>query len=290
MIRIPRKHAVRLLMLTSFYSAAALAGAPSDPIYASINDETSITRSALQQHASSNPYLMPYMGIPGGPMKILDDMIKMRVLQLEGKRIGHPDHGEMAGGATGFAISLKQRLAPRCEDGSEEEVRRYFLSNQQAFSTPLFLRLNRYGKRTTPETREAVEKHLAEVVEQLRAGKTNFATLAPNSDDDVSKAKGGDIGFVADNDPLNPVMTRLRQTAVGNVVDPLQQGNMAFIYQVTAKREPVTAKFDEIKAEVVTAQRDACSKERTDKLFSELYERWKVKVLVKDISVKPGED
>lgn len=284
-----RKYAHLGLLLCGF-STAVLADTPSDPVYASINDQIKITRTALQQYAMSNPYLMPHLSVPGGPMKILDDMIKMQVLRLEGERIGQPNHGEMAGGATGFAISVKQRLAPRCEDGSDAEVQRYYQANLPAFSTPLFIRLNRYGKRTTPETKEAVEKYLADVVDQLRAGKTSFSALAVDSDDDISKAKGGDIGFVADNSPQNPVMEKLRQAGVGEVLGPLYQGNMAFVYQVTARREPVAAKYEEIRKEVTDAQRDACSKERTDKLFAELYERWKVKVLVKDISVKPGEN
>lgn len=284
-----KKYAYTFLLLAGI-SDAGLADVPSDPLYATINDDIKISRSTLHQHAMSNPYMTPYLAIPGGPMKILDDMIKMEVLSLEGARIGQPNHGEMAGGATGFAIAVKQRLAPRCEDGSEAEAQRYYQDNLQAFSTPLYLRLSRYGKRTTPETKAAVEKQLVEVVEQLRAGKTSFAALAPESDDDVGKTKGGDIGFVADNAPQNPVMERLRQATVGEVVGPLYQGSTAFVYQVTAMREPVAAKYEEIRKEVADAQRDACSKDRADKLFAELYERWKVKVLVKDISVKPGEN
>lgn len=284
------KYTYLILLIAGNFSSAVFAAAPNDPLYATINDQIMITRSVLRQYGISNPYMLPYLSIPGGPMKILDDMIKMQVLKLEGERIGQPNHGEMAGGLAGFAISVKQRLAPRCEDGSEEEVHRYFLSNPQAFSTPLFLRLNRYGIRTSPETKEAVEQQLAKEAEQLRLEKTSFVALAQHSDDDVSKAKGGDIGFVADSDLNNPVMTRLRKMAVGEVVGPIYQGNMAFIYQVTDRREPVAARYEEIQKDVVAAQRDACSKERTDKLFAELYERWKVKVLVKDISVKPGED
>ncbi len=257
---------------------------------ATINDEIRITKLDLRNYATSNPYLLPQLGVQGGPMRVLDDMIKIRLLALEGQRIGQPDHGDQAGGAAGYAIAVRNRLAPSCAEATDKDALDYYQANPDKFSTPPYLRLNRYALNFTPDNRKEVEARLAELSRRLSRKETSFAEIATTSDDEISRERNGNIGFVPDNDPVNPVMARLRQAKTGEIVGPVEQGRMLFLYQVTDRREPITADFESVRKDAAVDQQAYCTRLRTDALFKELKERWKVKILVEDISVRPGED
>lgn len=277
-----------LFTLISLYAASFSANicaesVDDNPALATIGKDIILKKNDVISHARPAPNLYTYLTIPGGPKRILDDLIKTRLLILEGQRLGMPRPGPNEGGDTAYTIAVRLRLAPRCSTPSEETVRAFYDANPGEFSTPLFMRLNRFGLSWDAENRRTVTNRLHNLSSRLSNGEISFATLASESDDDYGKQRGGDIGFLAFDDTSNSIMAELSRSTVGQIVGPVEQGGLLYLYQVTARREPVLEAYENIKAAVAQKQQAECYNQRTNAMFSELKERWPVKILVENI-------
>lgn len=254
-----------------------------NPVLATIGTDYTVSKVDLISYARPLPNLFPYLTIPGGPRRILDDMIKTRLLINEGLRLGMPRPGPESGGDTAYAIAVRLRLAPRCAAPDESTVRAYYDAHPEQFSSPAFLRLNRFGLRFTPENREAVSARLQALVGNLVRGETSFAALAPDSDDEFGKSRAGDLGFVAQEDTSSPITAELLKAKIGQIVGPLEQGDMLYLYQITARRDGVLEPYAGIRANVAEKQQQACYTQRVNEMFETLKQRWPVKYLLDDI-------
>lgn len=100
-------------------------------------------------------------------------------------------------------------------------------------SADSFIRTNRIQLNFNDEnigTRRAAANDIAA---QLRAG-ADFSDFLGQSDDRVSAARGGDLGFVARGDLDNTLATPLFRASVGSIVGPIQFEGAFHIFQVVA--------------------------------------------------------
>ncbi|MFN3398175.1 MAG: peptidylprolyl isomerase [Sulfurimicrobium sp.] len=272
-----------LALALLIHQPALAAREASNPVLATVA-EHAITKQDLLNYGRESPYLLPYLGIPGGPMRILKDMINERLLILEGGRLGIAQ-GEQSDPA--FAYQIRGYLAPPCPIPDDSAARAFYDAHPEKFSTPLFLRLNRAGFRFSPHNEAEISQRLAVLRERLSRGENTFAAAAAQGDDDIGKARSGDLGFLPYDNPDNPVMSELSAAPIGQIVGPVKQQDMLYLYQVTARREPILAPYPQVRNEAATQQREDCSKQKFDKLFEELKQRWPVKMLVDEIDVRP---
>lgn len=254
-----------------------------NPALATIGDNLTITKFDVLNYARPLPNLYPYLTIPGGPKRILEDMIRTRLLIMEGERLGMPRPGAESGGDTAYAIAVRLRLAPRCAPPDETAARTYFNAHPEQFSTPLFLRLNRFGLKYTPENREKINARLQSLAAQLSKGEVTFAAIAADSDDEFDRFRKGDLGYVAQDDASNPIMAELAKAGTGQVIGPLEQGEMLYLYQITGRREPLPESYENIKAVVAEKQQTDCYRQRVETMFDTLKQRWPVKILLDNI-------
>lgn len=260
-----------------------------DVVIATIGDNISITKQELINYGRSLPHLVAYLGIPGGPMRILDDMIKQQLLVLEGKRLGmdQPDLTNI-GGNTGLAISVRLRLAPRCSQPDDNTVKAYYLAHPEMFSTPLLLNLNRFGLSFTPENEAYVFNKMSSIKDKLLKGEITFLTIASESDDEIDRARHGNIGFISADDMRNPIIQELTNSLPKQIVGPVKQKNRLYLYQVIDRREPLLAPYESnIKQDVANMQQEECYQTRVDDMFTTLKQRWPVKILIEDIGIHP---
>lgn len=278
-------HLLALVLVTFLAShAKAESGNPEETI--AMVGAVAITRQDLLDYARP-PIMRPYLNIPGGPMRILDNMIKERLLVLEGERLGMPKLDSAEGGDSAYAISVRLRKAPRCAPPDETTAKAFYDGHPGKFSTPLYLRLNRYGLRFSPQNESTISEKLLALKRDITAGVTNFTALSDLSEDEIGRTRHGDIGYLPYDDPTNPIMSTLSLAQIGQVIGPLKQKDMLFLYQVTARREPVLTPYDSIKNEVSAAQQEECYSQKLDALFTELKQRWPVKILTEDITPNP---
>lgn len=254
-----------------------------NPSLATIGTDITLTKSDVINHARPAPNLYPYLTIPGGPRRILEDLIQTRLLILEGLRLGMTRPAQENGGDTAFTIAVRLRLAPRCAPPGEEATKAFYDAHPEKFSTPPFLRLNRFGLRFTPENREALTSRLQTLATRLAQGETTFAAIAPVSDDEFGKLRAGDLGFVAQDDPSNPIMAGLAKANNSQIVGPLEQGEMLYLYQITARREAMLEPYEGIRMAVAEKQQAACYSQRVETMFEALKQRWPVKILVDNV-------
>lgn len=280
-----------LLVLLAVQPLGIIAAQEQEPVTLATVAGEPITDQDLVRYARSMPLLTAYLGAPGGPMRILDNMIKERLLILEGERLGIPRPSEAQGGESAYLLRVRKALMKPCPEPTEASARAYYQAYPEDFSTSLYLRLRRIGLVVTPETEAEVKQRLEQLRRRIESGEIGFAEAAEKvSQDPMGKGRGGDIGFVPDTDPDNPLMAMLRTAKEGEIVGPLRQQDMVYLYQVTDRREPILEPYATAKEHAPEKQRQACRQQALQEVFAELKKRWQVEVLVEDIAIWPEGD
>lgn len=275
-----------VLLLTTALGVAAASGDPrtkaADPdqraqeVLAVVAGEP-ITVQALRAYAMTHPLVGGYLAVPGQGHVVLEDMIAMRLFLKEGERAGIPRDPDMNDERYYHRVRLE--LVPPCPEPDEEALRTHYERHKHRYSTPTYLRLRRIGlKAATPEQRERARARLRELRSQILEGKENFAAAAERWTEDVlGKGRGGDVGFVPFEDPEDPFLKRLGALEDGGVSEPLVQGDYVFIYQVTARRDPIPTPYEDLDpAKLREDYARACYDERFLAKVEELKRRWDV--------------
>lgn len=245
-----------------------------------------ITDQDIVHYARGQPLIAPYLSIPRGPMRILDNMIKERLLLLEGQRLGMPKPAEHEGGEVAYLAQIRKALVKPCPEATEEQVRAFYDAHPELFSTPLFLRLSRIGIQTKSGEAQAVAK-LREIQGRIQRGELTFAAAATaHSEDPLGRERAGDIGFLP-VEAGNAILDQLQQAKRDEIVGPVQEQGMAYLYQVTDRREPILEPYTTARTQAVQEQARDCRQRALDDVFTELKKRWPVAILVRDIGITP---
>lgn len=255
-------------------------------------DGQAITMHDFRQYARASAILFGQLSIPGGPMQVLDIMLQERLLQLEGKRRGIEADDEAAEKDPRlYARQVYNALLPPCPEPDAQAARAFYDAHPERFSTPLFLRLERIGLRSDADSRAANTARLEQLKQRILQGEIDFASAEKQYNEDAeSRERAGDIGYVAVRDPDAPFWRPLVKAAINDIVGPLQEKDMVFLYRVTHRREPILEPYDTAKEKAAKAQRSACESAAANALFAELSRRWPVEIKVDDISLFPKQE
>lgn len=100
---------------------------------------------------------------------------------------------------------------------------------------------------------DAAARKAAEVYEQLRKG-ADFATVAvARSEDTLTAARGGSLGFIGANAPGVPSATQQRLSALseGAVMEPIKSGDSWYIFKLDRRFErDREVRLDEVRADI----------------------------------------
>jgi parvulin-like peptidyl-prolyl isomerase len=162
---------------------------------------------------------------------------------------------------------------PPPEYPSEDEVKAFYESNKSAFATPaqykvaqIFLSLPESSDKTKVETTEKAQ----DLVAQLQKG-GDFAALARElSGHAESAAKGGDMGWVAENQLIPEIRTVLNQLAPGKVGGPAKSAQGLHIVKLVEKKDAATRPIAEARQSIVATLRYRKARENERKYFDEL--------------------
>lgn len=87
------------------------------------------------------------------------------------------------------------------------------------------------------ENRENVEQQANELLQRTRDGE-NFATLARNYSDDSQRAqRGGEVGFISQDDRDAPIGGAIFTAAIGEYIGPFESDNSFYIYEVVDRSD-----------------------------------------------------
>lgn len=248
--------------------------AAEEPVLAEV-DGQKIRASQVRAYVKIRPLLAGYLltGYPGWK-QVLQDLIILRLLNLEGERLGIPKEAEDDEDL--YALRVKRNLQPPCAKPDEKEAKRFYKSHPELFSTPAFVRLQRIELPTSVqiEGQDALA-FLQAATEQVRKGRVSLGDLARRCPSQCLH----DLGFVRTDGLVgleDRALAELQTAEVGEVVGPLKVGEWVYLYQVTARREPILTPWGQAKAEAAEVALRFCQTEAFAKLKGELYRRYRV--------------
>lgn len=170
-----------------------------------------------------------------------------------------------------------------------EEVRSYYEAHKVDFEQPtrnrgsiVFLR-SRAG--AGGENRRALRQRAEGLVQDLVEGHKTFAEIAwQHSDDNWSRKRGGDIGWVTPGQK-NYRLEQSALEALANIERPktrprvVETGRGIYLVQVTDRREPTTSLFEHARGSI--RQQLLVTKQRTysDAEYAKLKSRYSIEIL-----------
>jgi peptidylprolyl isomerase len=146
---------------------------------------------------------------------------------------------------------------------SETELRAAYEANKVEFTLPRRYRV--------AQIYVAAEDKAAQLAQQARAPKADFAALARASSEHAeSAARGGDMGWLADGQMLPEVARALGGMKPGEVSAPVRSASGWHIVKLLETREPETRSFEELRAELAAALRLRRAQENERRHYDEL--------------------
>lgn len=168
---------------------------------------------------------------------------------------------------------IVERLSTQGVTVSDAEVRAAFEKEASAFGEPERVRVSQI----LTKTRSAAD----EVYRELAAG-ADFAALARRrSEDPISRAKGGDIGYLAPESNLSqPLKSALLRLQPGEVSQPIETPLGYYIFKATERVAARPARFAD-HAEAIRARLLAERARSTDDVVALLRRKAKIELLWK---------
>jgi peptidyl-prolyl cis-trans isomerase D len=133
---------------------------------------------------------------------------------------------------------------------SPEDIQRSYEDNQQQYSTPEQVRASHILLKTEGKDEAAVKKQAEDLLAKVRAG-GNFAQLATQySEDEVSKAKGGDLDYFNKGQMVPEFDKAAFSMSPGQISDLVKTQYGFHIIQVMDKKAATTKPLAEVRAQI----------------------------------------
>ncbi len=243
-------------------------------VLAKIGD-TPITLGELVEFGKSSPTFYGFLEIPGGPEKLLRELVLERLLLLEGKAQGIPEPANHE--KTLYLLRIKRELLPPLPPVTEKEAKEYYRKHIEEFSTPLLLRLSQIKVYYNDKNREKAIQKIKKAQEELKKGIPFEKVAEKFSEEPISRSRGGDIGFVPSTSLGSKEVTdEILKLQVGELSRILTIGNSFTIVRLTDRREPIIDPFDRVREIAIEKAKKAREKERLEKLRARLEKKYHV--------------
>ena len=239
-----------------------------------------ITLQELVGFARGAPNLNSYLQVPGGPEKILEEMIWRNLFILEGRDRGIPEPTEDEGGKELYVLRVKNRLVPDFPPLTEADVCRFYTEHPEEFSTPLMLRVSQVKVFIRNGNEAQARKQIETALKALDSGRPFEEIARQYSEDVFSKERDGDLGFIPmENIDLPELEQTLRALPMGRISDVVRVGQAFAIYKITDRRDPVLDPYDQVSDLARKKAGQYRKKEALGKLRKELEAKWGVTYL-----------
>jgi len=246
-------------------------------VLAKIGD-TPITVGELVKFAKSSPTFYGFLQIPGGPDRLVRELVLEKLLIKEGKALKIPEPTDQ--NESLYLLKVKKKLLPPLPPITEEEAKRYYQEHPEEFSTPLYLRLSQIKVYFDEKNRKQARKKIEKALKELKNG-VPFATVVKRfSEEPISRDRGGDIGFIPSTSiGTEEVRDKILELKKGQISDILVIGNSFTIVMLTDKREPITDPYQRVKELAKEKAIQAREKARLERLRSRLEKKYRVTYL-----------
>jgi peptidyl-prolyl cis-trans isomerase C len=137
---------------------------------------------------------------------------------------------------------------------TEDDMRLYYKAHEDDFKTPEMVRVRdiliRVGKSASDEMKKKAEDKAEDILKRIKSGE-DFAKLASEfSDDQHSRKKGGEIGFIT-KDRVTPDLGKVAFSLKVGEVSPVFETSFGFhILKVEERKEAVLEPFEKVEGKV----------------------------------------
>lgn len=261
----------------------------SNELLATVDGEK-ITLTDLRNFANSASSLKTYLSIPNGSEKLLNLLIDQKLLIKEGKlRNIEPPKDIPSENDMLYAQWVRGKLTPACEPADEQELQQFYQDNPKLFSTPYYVRVKRLSRKAkTAEETEQAEQLIKEIRSKLEKNEMSFSKAVEQySQDELSKARAGELGYLPISDERNPVFSQFINAKIGDFVGPIiEQTGLVNLYLISARREPILDSYEAVADILPEEYMKYCNKTNYSELIKSLKKKWPVEIVIETSSAK----
>ena len=161
---------------------------------------------------------------------------------------------------------------------SEEEIKKAYEANKSAFPAPAQYNLAQIflwsSENADKQAAAAVQKKAADLAAKARTKGTDFAQLAKESSDHKDTApKGGDLGWLAENQILPEIRAVAEKMEKGDVSMAIRSPTGWHIVKLIDKKPPSTRPLPEVRDAIVNQMRLRRAQELERKYMEEMVAR-----------------
>lgn len=264
-------------------------------MHGSVSDEkmSKIRAEALQKLIDIE---LKYQDARAKGMKITDDdieaEIKARSTKFKSEKEFKAAVDDAGFDKKGFARFVERGLlSDRIRKAEIEDkititdagVKEFYVKNSSKYSKPEEFRASHILFKVQPSASEAdratIRKRADAVLKQIKDG-GNFADIAAEESDDLSRIKGGDIGYFHAGQTLSEFENILVKLKVGQVSDIIETMYGYHIIQLTGRKAPRQIPFEELQMKI---KKDLVESEK-----ARLLDKWMSALKAKAVISYPG--
>jgi hypothetical protein len=271
---------IRVFVVSVLAATASLAGA-SETLVRFSNGET-ISQDDFSTYLERRVDLRASSRNVWGVQTTLREMAMVRVLSLEGARMGEPRQEGKEGQRFDdvYAQAIYSKLVPACSPPADEAAsRQFFKDHPQAFRVPPMARLSRVILPATETLEgEPAAAWLLKKAETVASGKQSFDDLAKQAEAVYRLDPQGDLGWITLFEEDASVLRVLATTKQGEMVGPLREGDFTYLFKVNEKREGRQLAWEEVAVSVPARAVSFCRQEGVKKVRSDLFTKYGVEL------------
>ncbi len=242
-------------------------------VLAKIGDRP-VTVGDIVKFAKSSPAFYGFLEVPGGPDRLLKELVLERLIVLEGRSMKIPEpanHDEAL-----YLMQVKRQLLPPLPPVTAQEAHRYYNEHLSEFSTPLLLRLSQVKVYFNDKNREKALAKIEKALREIKGG-ADFGLVAKKySEEPISASRLGDIGFIPVSSLPETTAGEIKKLRKGQVSRILTIGHSFTIVKLTDKREPMVDPYKKVRALAAQKAQRARDEKRVERLRRRLEKKWKV--------------
>lgn len=249
--------------------------------------ESRLSLQDLHDFVAKRPHYRANLATRAGLNELVYEMLDAKLFRLEGERLGMAPPPGVKPDEDGYYFTVQYAIIERCVAPDEAGLEAYYDANTVQFATPAFVRVSRaIAPAAASIDGVPAEAFLRNAATEVGGDPARFDALvgklaAALPADTSYEMRQGDLGFqqVPPAEHLgNDFERQLLKAKVGDVIGPLNSGDVVVLVKVTDRREPIITPWPQAREDVSRAMLKACADEKRWNKRKELFERYKVVV------------
>ncbi|MGH8672441.1 MAG: peptidylprolyl isomerase [Burkholderiales bacterium] len=173
---------------------------------------------------------------------------------------------------------INELTSPPANYPPEGDIKTMYDSNKSSFTVPRLYRISHIFVAAGTDPAKAKDR-VEELARKASENPAKFADLAKaNSEDKASAARGGDIGWLKEDDFLPELKKTVLSMSKGSVSKPVKTERGWHIVQLVDQRAPGTRSLAEVRDQIARALRVQKAQENERNYLKEMLKKTPVKV------------